>query len=90
MALVFQSVISRFDIKSVGLTLPALKRRGFLVHRRALKLSILVAILKPDTRSIEQSAESNLNNPSGLHLPKRQRIVSLVPVCPTVLCTINK
>jgi hypothetical protein len=53
------------------LTLPDLKVRGFLVHRRALKLSILAAILKPDTRSIEQSAESNLDNPSGLHLPKR-------------------
>jgi hypothetical protein len=48
-----------------------MKVRGFLVHRRALKLSILAAILKPDTRSIEQSAESNLDNPSGLHLPKR-------------------
>jgi hypothetical protein len=46
-------------------------RRGFLVHRRALKLSILAAVFKPDTRSIEQSAESNLDNPSGLHLPKR-------------------
>jgi hypothetical protein len=48
-----------------------MKVRGFLVHRRALKLSILAEILKPDTRSIEQSAESNLDNPSGLHLPKR-------------------
>jgi hypothetical protein len=53
------------------LTLPAINGRGFLVHRRALKPPILAAILKPKTRSIEPSIKFNLDNPSGLHLPKR-------------------
>jgi hypothetical protein len=54
-----------------GLTLSGLKTLRFLVHRRALKSPILAAMLKPETRSIEPSIEFNLDNPSGLHLPKR-------------------
>ena len=44
---------------------------GFFVQRHTLKLSILAAILKPNTRSIEPSTELNLDNPRGLCLPKR-------------------
>ncbi len=33
-----------------SLTLPGVNAQGFLVHRRALKLSILAAMLKPDAR----------------------------------------
>ena len=52
--------------------------------RHTLKLAILAAILKPNTRSIEPSIEPNLVSPRGFYLPKRSRITSFVPVCPTV------
>jgi len=47
------------------------------LQRHTLKLSILAAILKPNTRPIEPSIEPNLDNPRGLCLPKRLRITSL-------------
>ena len=45
--------------------------------RHTLKLAILAAILKPNTRSIEPSIEPNLVSPRGFYLPKRSRITSL-------------
>src|SRR4028119_1958718 len=75
---------SRVRCRTSFLTLLDYQVRGFLVQRHTLKLSILAAILKPNTRPIEPSIEPNLDNPRGLCLPKRLRITSHVPVCPTV------
>ena len=58
--------------------------RGFLVPRHTLQLSILTAILKPNTRSTLPNVEPNLDNPRGNLLPKRLEISLYVPVCPTV------
>ncbi|TAE09642.1 MAG: hypothetical protein EAZ19_08545 [Oscillatoriales cyanobacterium] len=46
-----KTLLIEWCVKS--LTLPGVNARGFLVHRHTLKLSILSAILKPKTRSIE-------------------------------------
>ena len=43
--------------------------RRFLVHRHAFKLSILAAMLKPNTRRKLPSIEPNLDNPRGLISP---------------------
>jgi hypothetical protein len=76
---------SLFIVKSRLVDTPRLSAtRIARLQRHTLKLSILATILKPNTRPIEPSIEPNLDNPRGLCLPKRLRITSDVPVCPTV------
>jgi len=53
-----------------------------LVRRHTLKLPILSAIFKPNTRSVEPSIESNLDSPRGLVSPSFRRFFSLFPCAP--------
>jgi hypothetical protein len=67
------------------LTLPGYQAWGFLIQRLTLKLTILTALLKPNTRSIEPSIEPNLDNPSGSISKSVLEYLSRVWVCPTLL-----
>jgi hypothetical protein len=61
---------------------PALKARGFLVLRQTLKLSILAAILEPNTRSKEPSTEPNLDNSRGVVSPSFRELLLLFLCAP--------